>query len=120
LRRVTFPWHFAPELLTTSLVMIGAAGLAAPVFGLSVLESVVSAAVFWYAWEAFLALISGWPLSWRSPFAWMVRDVFLPILWCRAWTSDSFVWRGNAMSVDEPTLGEAAVGPPPKSQSAVR
>jgi ceramide glucosyltransferase len=115
LRRVTFPWHFAPEILTTGLVMFGAAAVAAPAFGLGVLESVILAALFWYSAEALLALVCGWPLSWRSPFAWMVRDVFLPILWCRAWTSDSFVWHGNAMSVDEPTLGEAGVGPPPQS-----
>ena len=33
LRRATFPLHFAPEILTTSLLTIGAAAFAAPEFG---------------------------------------------------------------------------------------
>ena len=112
LRRATFPLHFVPEILTTGLVMIGAAAFAAPEFGLSVWSSVGLAAVFWYAAEAFLAAIAGWPLSWRSPLAWAVRDAMLPVLWCSAWTGHAVVWRGNAMSVDETVLGEAASGPP--------
>ena len=59
-----------------------------------------------------LAFVAGWPLSWRSPPAWIARDVLLPALWGQAWTGDDFVWRGNAMSVDETMLGEAASGPP--------
>jgi ceramide glucosyltransferase len=112
LRRATFPLHFAPEILTTSLVMVVAAALAAPEFGLSLWLSVALAAAFWYGLEAVLALVSGWPLSWRSPLAWMVRDVLLPVLWGGAWTGHAIVWRGNSMSVDETVLGEAASGPP--------
>ncbi len=114
LRRATFPAHFAPEILTTSLLTIGAAAFAAPEFGLSVWSSVALAALFWYAVEALLAFVAGWPLSWRSLPAWIVRDVLLPVLWGEAWTGDNFVWRGNAMSVDETALGEAASGPPPQ------
>ena len=112
LRRATFPLHFFPEILTTSLLMIGAAAFAAPEFDLSVWSSVALAAIFWYAAEAFLAAVAGWPLSWRSAPAWMVRDILLPALWCTAWTGRAIVWRGNAMSVDEAVLGEAASGPP--------
>ncbi len=112
LRRATFPLHFAPEILTTGLLTIGAAGFAAPEFGLSVWSSVALAALFWYAVEACLAFIAGWPLSWRSPLAWIVRDALLPCLWGLAWTGDAVVWRGNAMNVDEPVLEEAASGPP--------
>ncbi len=73
--------------------------------------NLVLAAVFWYALEAFLALISGWPINWRSPLAWMVRDAMLPFVWIRGWSRENFVWRGNAMSVDEPVLREAGSGP---------
>jgi ceramide glucosyltransferase len=111
LRRATFPLHFVPEILTTGLVMIGAAGFAAPEFGLSVWSSVGLAAVFWYAAEAFLAAIAGWPLSWRSPLAWTVRDAMLPVLWFAAWTGHAVVSRGNAMSVDETVL-RGSLGPP--------
>jgi ceramide glucosyltransferase len=112
LRRATFPLHFAPEILTTSLLMIGAAAFAAPEFGLSAWASAALAAIFWYAVEAGLAFAAGWPLNWQSPLAWMVRDLLLPVLWGQAWNGDNFVWRGNAMSVDETVLEEAASGPP--------
>ncbi len=114
LRRATFPLHFAPEILTTSLVTIGAAAFAAPEFGLSAGSSVALAALFWYALEALLAFVAGWPLSWRSLPACVVRDILLPVLWSACWAGDSFEWRGNAMSVDETALEEAASGPPPQ------
>jgi ceramide glucosyltransferase len=113
LRRATFPLQFTPEILTTSLLMIVAAAFAAPEFGLNPAASAVLAAIFWYAVEALLAFVAGWPLGWRSPLAWMVRDLLLPVLWAEGWRGDSFVWRGNAMSVDETALREAASGPPP-------
>ena len=113
LRRVTFPTHFAPEILTTGLLTIGAAAFAAPAFGSSPWTSVALASLFWYALEALLAAAAGWPLSWRSLPAWILRDLLLPVLWSEAWASDSFVWRGNAMSVDESELREVASGPPP-------
>ncbi len=113
LRRATFPLHFAPEILTTSLVMIVAAAFAAPEFGLSPWVSALLAALFWYAIEGMLAVVAGWPLSWRSPPAWIARDVLLPALWGQAWMGDNFVWRGKAMSVDESDLREAPSGPPP-------
>ena len=114
LRRATFLLQFAPEILTTSLVMIVAAAFAAPEFGLNPAAAVVLAALYWYAVEAVLALVAGWPLSWRSLPAWMVRDLLLPVLWGEGWRRDSFVWRGNAMSVDETALQEAHSGPPPR------
>ena len=114
LRRATFPLQFAPEILTTSLIMIVAAAFAAPEFGLSPVVSAALAAVFWYAVEALLAWAAGWPLSWRSPPAWIARDLLLPVLWAEGWRGDHFVWRGNAMSVDENALREAPSSPPPQ------
>ena len=114
LRRVTFPLHFVPEILTTGLLTIGAAAFAAPEFGAGAWASVALAALFWYALEALLASVAGWPLSWRSLPAWFIRDLLLPVLWSEAWAGDRFVWRGNAMSVDEAELSEAGSGPPPQ------
>ncbi len=113
LRRVTFPLHFAPEILTTGLLTIVAAAFAAPEFGFDAWVSAALAALFWYALEALLAYVAGWPLSWRSLPAWIIRDLLLPVLWSEAWAGDSFVWRGNTMTVDETELREAASGPPP-------
>jgi ceramide glucosyltransferase len=44
-----------------------------------------------------LAHAAGWQLSYRSPFAWMLRDLLLPVLWVASWTGNEFVWRGNVM-----------------------
>jgi ceramide glucosyltransferase len=107
LRRATFPLHFAPEILTTSLVMILAAAVAGDDFGFNAWANAGLAALFWYAAEALLAAISGWPMSWRSPLAWIVRDLMLPLVWLRGWSREQFDWRGNAMTIDEPALGEA-------------
>src|SRR6185437_1567473 len=114
LRRATFPLCFAPEILTTSLLTLAAAGLAAPVLGVSAALAVAVAAVFWYGSEALLAFAAGWPLSWRMPFAWVIRDLLLPFLWARGWTGANVVWRGNAINVEERLFGEAESEPRPQ------
>jgi ceramide glucosyltransferase len=101
LRRVTFPLHFAPELVTTSLWALAAAFLGAPAFGWSPWLAMLAAGLAWYGAEAVLAAVAGWPLSARSPLAWVVRDLALPLLYIRAWTSNNFTWRGTAMTVAE-------------------
>jgi len=108
LRRATFPWAFAPELLTTSLFCFAAVWIGAPEFGLDPVGAVLAAALVWYGAEALLARAAGWRLSvWSLP-AWILRDLALPWLWAQAWASDDFVWRGNAMSVSEDETGAAA------------
>jgi len=114
LRRATFPLCFAPEILTTSLLTLAAAGLAAPVLGVSAALAVAVAAAFWYGSEALLAFAAGWPLSWRMPFAWVIRDLLLPFLWARGWTGANVVWRGNAMNIEETMFGEAKSEPRPQ------
>jgi ceramide glucosyltransferase len=101
LRRATFPFFFAPEILTTSLFTFIAAAVAAPDLGMDPVVGFVLAAAFCYGAEAILAFVAGWPLSWRSPGAWLVRDVLLPFLWACGWSGRNVVWRGNAMDVDD-------------------
>jgi ceramide glucosyltransferase len=48
-----------------------------------------------------LAHAASWPLTPLYPLHGLVRDLMLPLLWVRAWRNRGFVWRGNAMSVDE-------------------
>src|SRR5579863_3392048 len=114
LRRATFPLYFAPEILTTSLFTLAAAGVAAPFLGVNVALAVATAAVFWYGCEALLAFAAGWPLGWRMPFAWIIRALLLPFLWARGWTGANVVWRGNAMNVEETMFGEAESEPRPQ------
>jgi ceramide glucosyltransferase len=114
LRRATFPFFFVPEILTTGLLTFVAAAVAAPEVGMNPVVGVALAAAFCYSVEALLAFVAGWPLSWRSPAAWLVRDVLLPFLWARGWTGDNIVWRGNAMNVEETVFGEAESEPRPQ------
>ena len=104
LRRATFPLYFAPEIVTTSLLTLAAAGIGAEELGLGAPAAVMLAAAIWYGAEAALALAAGWPLAWSSPAAWMARDLALPALWLSGWMNARFVWRGNVMSADEETL----------------
>jgi len=104
LRRATFPLYFAPEIVTTSLLTLAAAGIAGEELGLTAPAAVMLAAAIWYGAEAALAAAAGWPLAWSSLAAWMARDALLPVLWLSGWMNARFVWRGNVMSADEETL----------------
>jgi ceramide glucosyltransferase len=65
------------------------------------LLSVLMPLVIWYGAEAVLAWIAGWHLSWRSPLAWMLRDLLLPLLWILGWLGTGVVWRGHHISTVE-------------------
>jgi ceramide glucosyltransferase len=70
---------------------------AAPEFDLSPLAVAAAMILLWFGAEARLATAAGWHLSWRSPFAWALRDLSLPILWGAALTGSALTWRGNQM-----------------------
>jgi ceramide glucosyltransferase len=114
LRRATFPFFFAPEILTTSLLTFIAAAVAAPIFGIDPVLGALLAAAFCYGAEAILAFAAGWPLSWRSPVAWLARDVLLPLLWACGWSGRNVVWRGNAMDVDDGVFLQTESEPRPQ------
>ena len=48
-----------------------------------------------------LCSTAGWHLPLAYPVHAMLRDALLPVLWIEGWREAGFVWRGNAMSVDE-------------------
>lgn len=111
LRRASFPLQFAPEILTGVVPPLAAAMLAAPEFDLSPLAVAMAMLFLWFGAEARLAAAAGWHLTWRSPFAWALRDLALPALWCAALTGSSLNWRGNQMRA------VAGTRPPRKSKS---
>ena len=47
------------------------------------------------------SLNNGWPLSSRSLLASVLRDLLIPPLWAMAWSGAGFVWRGNAMTLED-------------------
>jgi ceramide glucosyltransferase len=101
LRRVTFRWYFLPELLGGVVAPLVAGSGAAAALGIDPIAALVALAGIWYGGEAALAHAAAWHLSWRAPFAWMLRDLLLPVLWIKAWLGSSFEWRGNHMRVQE-------------------
>ena len=100
LRRGSFKFWFALEILTGGfLPLVLLATLVAT--GTLTAAAALACVVAWYAVEAALARTAGWPLTWRSPAAWMLRDLMLPVVWISGWVGARFVWRGNAMRVAE-------------------
>jgi ceramide glucosyltransferase len=96
LRRMTFPACFAPELLVGAFFPALAALYAALSFEVS-LFWVAALFVAWYGTELMLAKAAQWHLSWRMPFALILRDLLLPALWLDAWIGDSYTWRGTTI-----------------------
>jgi len=108
LRRITFKWYFLPEIFSGACAPFVVAAATAAAAGWPVAGSVLPFLVAWYAAEALLAFLAGWPLSPRVIATWMLRDALLPLLWVAAWAGNEFEWRGNAMTVAAPGLGELA------------
>jgi ceramide glucosyltransferase len=102
LRRATFPLCYSPEVLTSSLAPMAAAVVAAPLGEMDGVAAAGLVAVVWFGTEAALAKAAGWHVSLVSPFAWLVRDLMLPVVWLKGWIGDGFTWRGNDMTVAEP------------------
>jgi ceramide glucosyltransferase len=101
LRRATFALYFLPEILTTSLIAIASAAVAAPMFDATPESAAFAAAALWYGVEAVLAWGAGWPLNLWSLPAWIARDVLLPWLFVQGFASDRFEWRGAALTVSD-------------------
>jgi ceramide glucosyltransferase len=99
LRRATFPLFYIPEVLSGSILPIIAGGCSAPSFGLDPLMAFSALLTLWFGTEAILALAAGWHIRALSPVAWVLRDLLLPVLWLDGWAGNTFVWRGNGMSV---------------------
>ncbi len=97
LRRASFPACFAPEILTGLTLPLIAAVMSAEAFELPPIDVAAAMLIVWLGAEARLAAAAGWHLSWRSPFAWLARDLMLPVLWCMALTGSRLEWRGNEM-----------------------
>ena len=54
-----------------------------------------------------LSAAARWPVTALSPVHALTRDLLLPLLWVLGFSDRGFVWRGNAMSVDEDEPVEA-------------
>ena len=97
LRRATFAIFFAPEILTCSLIPIGAGAIAAGTAGIDPEIAAITLLSVWYGSEALLARLAGWHFTMLSAVAWVCRDLLIPAIWVAAWAGNSFNWRGNDM-----------------------
>jgi ceramide glucosyltransferase len=98
LRRLTFPGWFALEPLTGSVMPHIMAAIAAPAFDVPPAAAVGALAVLWFGAEGLIARTGGWHLSWRSPLAWLLRDLLIPAIWLRAWTVNAYQWGGHEVA----------------------
>jgi ceramide glucosyltransferase len=97
LRRSTFPAFFAPEILTGSLFPIIAGAFAASLLDTPPAAVLPALVTLWFGSEAVLCRAAGWHLGWRSPLAWALRDILIPVIWLRALVADGFEWRGHTI-----------------------
>jgi ceramide glucosyltransferase len=106
LRRVTFPAHFAPEILTGAALPVVTAAFVGKYFEFGAWQAAIAVAAILYGTELALTAAARFPLSWRTPIAFVLRDLCLPVMWIDAWLVDDFTWQGQQMTVRE--QGEAA------------
>ncbi len=99
LRRSTFIPYYMLEVLTGSVAPTAAAAYAAAATGISPLLAVAAMLSLWYSAEAALAKAGGWHMGRVSTFAWLARDLALPVLWLQGFLGNRFTWRGNDMTV---------------------
>jgi ceramide glucosyltransferase len=111
LRRCTFPRYFAMEPLSGLLAPLLAGTFAVEAWEVDGSRVAAGAMVAgWLAAEAWLNAAVGWPLSWRSPFLWLLRELALPAIWLQAWFSSSSSWRGSDMSLERGDVGLGTAG----------
>ena len=102
LRRVTFPWLFLPEVLTSALIpaLFGAYAAAAEGYGaLATLAVLATLLALSYAAETALAYAKGWHVSWQLPGAMLLRDALIPAMWVGGWIGAEVVWHGQSITV---------------------
>lgn len=97
-RRWHTPFAFWTEPLHGVAFCGIAAGLAAEwLLGGGFLAGVAVTWLAWLALELVCTRALGWPLFWRYPLAFTLREILLPVLWTAALLKRSVAWRGNAL-----------------------
>jgi ceramide glucosyltransferase len=100
LRTASFKQFYMLEVFAGGLVPLALAVYVAAALGLPWV-SLLALAIIWYGAEAALSYAAGWHLGWRSPLAWLLRDLLLPLLWILGWLGTGVVWRGHHISTVE-------------------
>jgi ceramide glucosyltransferase len=93
--RVQRPAAFAGSLFNSALLAALAGALAAPLFGVAPAVIAAGTLLGWFAVESLMFLLKGWPLSLRSPVAFLQREVMDLLVWLRALTASEVAWAGG-------------------------
>jgi ceramide glucosyltransferase len=101
LRRDTFILYFLPELLAGGVTPLVACAIVAASYNLPMIGTLLAYVTIWYAAEAVLAVAAGWHASWRSPLAWLLRDLLIPVLWVASWMRNDVVWRDSTVDLSD-------------------
>jgi ceramide glucosyltransferase len=101
LRRASFPFWFALEIVSGSVAPLAALIAAAALAGVSILAPAAAFLAVWYGAEWLLAVKAGWHTSRWSVATYILRDAILPVLYVNAWLGRGFEWRGNDMRAVE-------------------
>jgi len=110
LRRDSFRSFYCLEATSGALLPFIAVLFIAIASGHSVIAAAAFFLAIWYGAEMLLCAAAGWHLPLLYPVHAMLRDVLLPVLWIEGWREAAFVWRGNAMSVDEGSTASNEAG----------
>ncbi|HEV2624862.1 MAG TPA: ceramide glucosyltransferase [Xanthobacteraceae bacterium] len=109
LRRASFFIYFLPEIVSGGVLPITCAAILASTFGWPALLCAAGFGAIWYGGEMALAAAAGWHVSPLHPLYGLLRDLMLPALFVGALRGNDFVWRGNAMQVEQMRLVRIAV-----------
>lgn len=97
--RIQLPAAFFAAFLGSALPTAAAGAVAAALFGFSPLAVALGTLGGWFALKSILCATRGWPVSLRSPLAFLVREVLTPIVWLRALTTAEVQWGGTVHKV---------------------
>jgi ceramide glucosyltransferase len=101
LRRASFFMYFLPEIVSGGVLPITCAAILATAFGWPAPLCAAGFGAIWYGSEMALAAAAGWHVSPLHPLYGLLRDLMLPALFVGALRGNDFVWRGNAMQVEQ-------------------
>ena len=95
-RRWHTPFAFWSELVHGFAVCGIAAGLAAEfLLGGGFLLGLAATWLAWLASDLACTCALGWPVFWRYPLAFTLRELLLPAMWAMTLTKRTVAWRGN-------------------------
>jgi ceramide glucosyltransferase len=93
-RRHEAPFVFLIELCVSPLIAAFAGAAGASTIGYSATCVFLATLVLWITVGAGVALIKGWPYSWRSPFADLLWIACFPLIWIQACFTREIAWGG--------------------------